>query len=687
MDVASESKNIVPLKQSQRSQLCRRCKNIQLKIAHMMDDVQPSLEANTNVEVIRWIADLGSLEECLNQSSCLLCKIFIECRPRSEPSESLKHLVRELPIQFEKPTYFFAFSLGRVWLPQDVKLRIMTTPTKQEGVQWAASGPVPDPHPELGNYSADGGAFCLCSPNDDDEVRVRKVSKSADLALLRCWLSECQAHHSCDPTYSLSIVQSVVPISVIDCTSRTLVSYTIGSVYVALSYVWGPQSNSADTLAKPSKTIEDAISVTRALGIRYLWIDRYCIENQGTKAASEQIKRMDEIYRNAFLTIVALGNGPHIGLPGTNGQFRKSQPSFEVFGNEFVFTLEDPPFAIGESKWATRAWTYQEEVLSKRIIYFCDDQMHFSCLKMDRCEVYPVSNAWYSHQNRRYSRTNTMNLQALWSHHISEYSERQLTKQSDALNAILGVFHAYESASSPIFHYWGIPFAMPNRNITCSRGFVLGLQWQNALRATRRIGFPSWSWVGWGGGIQHRDVIDHCYYDVGGAWIEGIDGITRSLDEIGAVNGFVFSPSKSTNFIHLHAWVAPLVASYNGHMHFVRLKTTDGSHVLVNPSQVILTDGFDLAKYLHYFVVALFNPESAVNEPGLDMLIIDDQGFEGQLGEKSLTSDASQRLGCLNIFSSDIAEMDEIDDTTKEMVLVTEDLLAMCWEKRYFRLH
>jgi hypothetical protein len=52
-------------------------------------------------------------------------------------------------------------------------------------------------------------------------------------------------------------------------------------------------------------TIEDAITVTRNLGFQYLWIDRYCIDQQNEKEASAQIRQMDLVYKNAEITIIA----------------------------------------------------------------------------------------------------------------------------------------------------------------------------------------------------------------------------------------------------------------------------------------------------------------------------------------------------------------------------------------------
>jgi hypothetical protein len=66
-------------------------------------------------------------------------------------------------------------------------------------------------------------------------------------------------------------------------------------------------------------TIRDAIIVVLALGYRYLWIDRYCIEQADCPARHSQIQQMGNIYNSASITIIAAaGSTPYHGLPGVS---------------------------------------------------------------------------------------------------------------------------------------------------------------------------------------------------------------------------------------------------------------------------------------------------------------------------------------------------------------------------------
>jgi len=57
----------------------------------------------------------------------------------------------------------------------------------------------------------------------------------------------------------------------------------------------------------PSKTIRDAITVTRDLGIRFLWVDALCIIQDSRKGKDwhREASKMRDVYSNAFVTISA----------------------------------------------------------------------------------------------------------------------------------------------------------------------------------------------------------------------------------------------------------------------------------------------------------------------------------------------------------------------------------------------
>jgi hypothetical protein len=78
--------------------------------------------------------------------------------------------------------------------------------------------------------------------------------------------------------------------------------------YIALSYVWGQVSQGGvpvnTELGSLPQTIEDAISVTKSLGKRYLWVDALCIDQRDGEHKMGQIRVMDQIYQEILKAAV-----------------------------------------------------------------------------------------------------------------------------------------------------------------------------------------------------------------------------------------------------------------------------------------------------------------------------------------------------------------------------------------------
>ncbi|PSN63699.1 HET-domain-containing protein, partial [Corynespora cassiicola Philippines] len=205
-----------------------------------------------------------------------------------------------------------------------------------------------------------------------------------DYKMARNWVHYCRTHHKGYCKLQGPIKEhTVAGFKLIDCKTRRIVPGSQEFEYVALSYVWGENSarTSIRLLPNPApRTIEDAIIATTNLGFRYLWIDRYCISQIDPSEKHHQIARMDRIYADAIVTIVAAaGEDPHYGLPGVSRTHRHPQPSAVIGKQQLVSSLRSPRDVIMSSKWASRGWTFQEAKLSRRAIFFTDDQIFFEC--------------------------------------------------------------------------------------------------------------------------------------------------------------------------------------------------------------------------------------------------------------------------------------------------------------------
>jgi len=93
-----------------------------------------------------------------------------------------------------------------------------------------------------------------------------------------------------------------------------------------------------------SNVVRDAIEITEKLGFKYLWVNRYCINQHNSEEKHSQIRNMDSIYNTAELTIIAaVGDNPSFGLPGASSQ-RPRIPQIEISlgGIKYASVPPDP---------------------------------------------------------------------------------------------------------------------------------------------------------------------------------------------------------------------------------------------------------------------------------------------------------------------------------------------------------
>nr|CEG04404.1 unnamed protein product [Fusarium clavum] len=489
----------------------------------------------------------GTIDESWASPSCALCQLF----KATAPPPAYKNLGPLLAWQNERSlTLLSPGKAGQI--VGDTKSHVLIVKNKQ-GAQF-----YPDPDRSL----------CLQSEKAQT-IRVLNP-RHIDFRILEQWLSTCYESHG----KSCGLEETVViqGLQVINVHTQQVEDAVKGARYVALSYMWGrekqtgPPTPPSTSQSKPAEghgtspgtldtgshefppTIRDAMAVTKRVGFQYLWVDRYCISQHESKGKerTDQIKQMDRIYRQAELTIIAAaGQGPEHGLPGVGSTPRIPQPSVKIGKHSLISTMTTPRFMIYSSPWYSRGWTYQEGICSRRRLLFTDEQVFFECRQMSCRET--VDHMWPISNN-----TNPLREYYIFSEvhttqggldsaleHITSYSKRQLTYDSDALNAILGVLRLYSRKDIPVFHFWGVLIA-PRYNIDAEapwetafetfcqvflhtsrhsldsgtlrkatrmgKTFIKSLCWVHDITGRRRPDFPSWSWAGWTCPIRYSGV-------------------------------------------------------------------------------------------------------------------------------------------------------------------------------------
>ncbi|KAH7116543.1 heterokaryon incompatibility protein-domain-containing protein [Dactylonectria estremocensis] len=315
------------------------------------------------------------------------------------------------------------------------------------------------------------------------------------------------------------------PVSVIDCQTRKIVPVNGPCDYIALSYVWGPTvaepSQGSSLPARLPRTVEDAMIVVRELGLRYLWVDRYCLDQSKAAEFQTQLNQMADIYRHALMTIIgAAGSDADYGLPGVSSRARIKQPRVKIGDYTLWSSMSDPREVVKRSVWMTRAWTFQEGVFSWNWLAFTDEQVFFQrsnkeWANLERwwkvsCEMFPRGGLG-ADANCPLLRMfdNIWNNEGAIHSTLPMYTQRSLTYQSDALNGSLGLINRCGKGPYPLNHYFGTPILGPlinhrkafgrdsSRTWSLTEAFLVSLCWRSLQPGQRRPGFPSWSWTGW----------------------------------------------------------------------------------------------------------------------------------------------------------------------------------------------
>jgi hypothetical protein len=174
---------------------------------------------------------------------------------------------------------------------------------------------------------------------------------------------------------------------------------------VTLSHCWGQnkikrlleenldQMKKTIRVAELPKTFQDAIAVTRKLGIQYLWIDSLCIIQDNQEDWARESSIMGLIYKNGYCNIAAAA-----ASDGTQGCFQQRDPllaqpcrvtldrELKRFGlktglyNLVPHTLWEQ--GLSKAPLLKRGWVVQERVLARRVLHFGRNQLFWECQEL-----------------------------------------------------------------------------------------------------------------------------------------------------------------------------------------------------------------------------------------------------------------------------------------------------------------
>ena len=236
---------------------------------------------------------------------------------------------------------------------------------------------------------------------------------------------------------------------------------------------------------------------------------------------------MSSIYSCAVATIICLsGSCADAGLPGIPPTIRNTSavpitPGLSLAERTpLERVLNEYTYGTDEYVYNTRAWTFQERLLSSRSIMFLKEQVYFQCKKGLLCEdrvgtdysdsaVFTLEKArtWSGNNKARDKPYSPLEEFRWYEEIIPEYTAKRMGYPADIINAFTGV----QTQLGKMFD-WTFTEGLPNQLLD------LALLWTPLESVERRFTdpqHPSWSWSGWIGRVHYKDLIRPLHLPIG----------------------------------------------------------------------------------------------------------------------------------------------------------------------------
>ncbi|KAL7622708.1 hypothetical protein AAE478_006386 [Parahypoxylon ruwenzoriense] len=353
--------------------------------------------------------------------------------------------------------------------------------------------------------------------------------------IARSWQEEClRTHKNC----AKDISGHELPTRVVDLGEREATHVCLYETkgekapYAALSHCWGgviPAITTESNRTARTDTInfhdlpqnfQDAIRVTRALGVRYLWIDALCIIQDSKADWLREAGRMGSLYAGASVVISALDSPA-----STAGFLIPDRVPVAILNDEFAIQKVFPELYdyLSQCPLVRRGWCMQERLLAPRILHFGKEQMFWECYSDFKCEdglnstggssghVMAEFMAIRKHIGISAAQGAELEWRA-WYRLLEEYTTRMFTVSSDRLPALAGaavLFKSTKPATTYVAGLWKEDIArgllwcahydhVPGRKVwgISSSDRIVELTVPHERRA------PSWSWAALDGQVD-----------------------------------------------------------------------------------------------------------------------------------------------------------------------------------------
>ncbi|KAH8676440.1 heterokaryon incompatibility protein-domain-containing protein [Tricladium varicosporioides] len=413
------------------------------------------------------------------------------------------------------------------------------------------------------------------------------TASSAFWSLAESWIQACNHSHNCcmivrDQPSSvpsrLIELQSTEELNDLKLIENTTQPWNLR--YVTLSYCWGGDTvfrllrntihsmRSGFSSQSLPATIRDAITVTRKLNIKYIWIDSLCIVQDSKADWTKEARLMGDIYRNSYLTIAALGS-----RNSAEGLFAQRDPlkynpcrllQSDCTTDIFVEPLDDETNrrlvledSFDRAPLHSRGWVMQERLLSPRTLNFGQSvfwecrqnfQHEFSIVPYrERDSIMGNPKTAFLPGSNTFE--NDVSSVEFWVQKIVPlYSATKLTVKTDrfiALQGIVNEFH-HNTGWQSLYGMWK-PYLLEQ----CLWSVNLGRD-SSFLSQTRIPGTPTWSWVSVGSQVSYPLIPSLCEFFRAGITPYHVEQqhhmslvISSSLFEVAPVQNSIITPVRN----------------------------------------------------------------------------------------------------------------------------------------------
>jgi hypothetical protein len=352
------------------------------------------------------------------------------------------------------------------------------------------------------------------------------------------WMEACESNHECLPRTSSPLPKRVIEVGSTAAPIVRLIELDPERYldrYACLSHCWGksrpPCLTTKKTLTRNMHgidwellppTFRDAIDFTRQLGLRFLWIDSICIIQDSREDWNQQSAVMADIYGGAHVTLCATASASddegfyapplerqrshEVEVRGPDGRIYK--PNVELFKGSHIPGWR----SVGEASETegfplmTRAWAFQERVLSPRLIHFTRGEVMWECFELSSCQcsndyepysTEPDEGSPYIGDSKRIYKALAKSLipsphypdsaqKFGWEKVARAYSALRLTLEADKLPALSGVAKREQVLRRGDEYLAGLWRSTLQQD----------MQWVSfgSTRPSKRR-YPSWSWT------------------------------------------------------------------------------------------------------------------------------------------------------------------------------------------------